>query len=297
MAEINPEENFEPSRDTKRVWRFTRKAPRIYPGLTLPGLFDTSNFTLDTALFLTVIILEIWGLVNLLSVGQFNPIYAVFLFLLDLFFAIVRHLPIGNICELKNRLVYEDDVDEQTRIQKRISRSHFTSELFAIPIILIAVFKIISFYALQGGTINGLTAGVMVSYAIAALLHIKVTGYFLFGLLTDIFWWRDHNRFLRQRDNLNINNVPNRIVSYLQHPFKSSIPLKEARFYKHSLDLISSASGANPSSSPYEYTFKTWGILFDNQLHNLITQQGTTDAKIVVAREGVRHQVIDILPK
>ncbi len=36
MHELNPSEDFEPSRDTKSLWRYTRKAPARYSGLTLP---------------------------------------------------------------------------------------------------------------------------------------------------------------------------------------------------------------------------------------------------------------------
>ena len=90
MPDLNALENFEPSLETKSVWRFTRKSPAQFGGIVLPGLFQTSHLTLDTAAFLTVIALEAWGLGNLLIVGDLSATYVVFLFLIDLVFATFR---------------------------------------------------------------------------------------------------------------------------------------------------------------------------------------------------------------
>ena len=48
--------------------------------------------------------------------------------------------------------------------------------VFALLILLVALFKVVSFYSLQGGVFNSLTAAILVSYLITWVLHISATG-------------------------------------------------------------------------------------------------------------------------
>ncbi len=291
MPKLDPEENFEPSRNIKLLWRFTHKTPKRYTGIVLPGLFDTSFFALYTALFFTVIGLEIWGLVNLLNVGA-NPVMVVFLFLIDLTLAIVRHLPAGTICELQNHLVWQEDIEERSRLEGQIARRRFLQEFCSFLILIVAIFKVISFYALQGGTFNGLTAGIMVSYLVAAWIHIRVTGSFIFAILMNLFWAIDYNQYLKKAAGQKPEDVLKKItrISYIE----SSVPLKEASVDRHILTLNNqSPTGGAPGKN--QYVLKTVGILTDRQLHAFVYSQPNTEAKIKLMREGVYHQVLNIL--
>src|SRR5262245_38480635 len=112
----NPAENFEISRDTRNAWLATRKAPATFAGLTMPGLFRTDHFPRDAVLIVIVVALELWGLACLVRVGGANPFYAVCFAAGDLLFAILRHLKVGQVQELRNRLVVSDSPDEIARI-------------------------------------------------------------------------------------------------------------------------------------------------------------------------------------
>jgi len=288
MPDLRPEENFEPSRETKTFWRFTRKSGATYAGVALPGIFETSHAVSDAALFFVVIILEVWGLANLLIVGGANPIYVVVLFILDITLAIIRHLPAGAICESRNRIVFAATADEIARLRHRITHGERFGEFISLLIALVAGVKIVSFWGLQP-EFNGLTAGIMVSYLIAALIHVRVTGYFLFSLFTEGRCWLDRRRFLDAPDEENSF----KIKAHKQHVFHCAQALKEVRVNRHAIELYNSPKAEE--SAAHRYVLKTWGVLMDHQLQALINAQADQDSIVVVAREGIKHQILNIL--
>ncbi len=64
MFELRPNEKFEPSKDVKNLWTYTRKSSFNAAGIKLPGLFITKGFDIDAAAFVAVIFLELWGTVQ-----------------------------------------------------------------------------------------------------------------------------------------------------------------------------------------------------------------------------------------
>src|SRR5215510_12366078 len=104
MNDIPAAENFEPSHQTKLVWRYSRKSPKNFAGVELPGLFKTSGFTMDAVAVVAVVALEAWGLYNFWLAGG-EILYVACFFLADLAFAIGRHLGAGPVAEYNNWLV------------------------------------------------------------------------------------------------------------------------------------------------------------------------------------------------
>lgn len=283
IVTIKPELNFEPSQITKMWWQYVRKAPTTFAGVKLPGLFQCSNFTLDTFGFMLVLVLEVWGLVNLLRVGDLNPLFVVLLFALDLLFAVCRHLPVGGICTRENRLVVVEDPVEKEQLMAEVWRLRVITRIFTLLILVIALFKAVSFQALQRGVFNGLTAAILVSYLISWVLHISATGYFLFGLFAAAFFRYDQSIFIGE-DHSRPGDLS--VTTTRRHVFHSKVPLTEVKVHKHWLRKSPQGDGL--------YELRTWGILTDDQLHALIGAQVDGEAKRQVSVQGVLHQ-LDIL--
>jgi hypothetical protein len=277
---------FEPSRNTKLLWRFTRKTPSSFASITLPGLFQTSHFTRDTACFLATIVLELWGLNNFLRAGQVALLYVAFLFLLDIALAVLRHLPLGRVGELRNRLVFERDEVEREKARHSIRLRVLVSNLFAVLIGGLAAFKVLSFSAVHP-VVDGLTLGIMTSYAFVAILHITVTGYFLAGLVTDTSLRLDRSDYIRRKD-----QSPLAIRRPVETVFETGTQMAPLALYGEEHGLY-----VSPAETPgrWRCVLRTWGVLRDQELHTLIREQQSPEAMAVLALHGVQHQVEKIL--
>ncbi len=280
MPEIYQNENFEMSVVTKRFWLYTRKFSNQYGGVTLPGLFQTRQYTFDLFLFIVIITCEIIGIINLQRVGQFNIIFVFSLFLADILFAIFAHLPKGKICRIKNQLILAEEAEEISRLKKQKKIRVFISSIFKLLIVGLALFKVLGFYFLHG-TFNGLSFLICLTYAVAAFLHIYATGYFLWETLVIIRVAFEHNKFL-SIDKKTQN--PYKTEGTFPHGFESKTPLNPATVNRHSLIQ-------DPESAD-KYILNTFGILTDRDLQNLIAQQSSRDQKSKLASECLRHQLI-----
>src|SRR5581483_5237476 len=122
-------------------------------------------------------------------------------------------------------LVIADDANEQARILASIAHRRVLSYICSFAIGVIAVVKVVSFYALQGGDFNGLTLAILLSYAVAAILHVSCTGYFLAGIATSLLIARDRRAFLAP------DRVERAHVITLQREllFHSSAAVREAK--------------------------------------------------------------------
>lgn len=290
MTEILPGEDFEPSRDTKMLWRFTRKSRSTYAGATLPGLFHTANELWDTLAFFLVVLLEVGGLASLVMVGAVNVVYAVGIFALDLVLAFFRHLPIGRIVENENRLVYEGDSNRIAALRAQIHRDHFGPAICAFGIWLLAGFKVLSFYSLQDVGVNGLTLAVLVSYGVTAFIHAHATGYFIFLILFKLRWRRDRGRYEREAGaETSRTGRANRV-----HLFEADGSLRPHEVEGHQL-VLDGANAARPApAGKAVFELRSKGLLTDRQVGAFLHFQPGVVEKSALARELVRHQV-DIL--
>lgn len=287
--------DFEPGKTAKKLWTYVRKQERTVVGITLPGLFDISHFGIDALLFVVVIALELWGLINLWMVGL--PLISIPLaFLLDLTFAIGHHIfSMGKTCVLKNRIVVAELVIRETlksdneleitsetqRLQQQyrnqIRRRKFFAGVFAILIFALSALKIVGFYGMHEA-FDVFTLAVLVSYVIVAILHVKVTGYFIFALLAEWFLRKDKGRYVRQGTGKLPSGQPNRI-SFIRTP--------------NQLTEYSVAGGHGIYKVEDGYELRTHGILTDDQLNSLVGYQ-RREAKSEVVLHGLKHQ-LDIL--
>jgi hypothetical protein len=275
MLNLDPGVDFEPSKTTKALWKWVRHGSFHVAGISVPGLFDITHFPLDCFAFTVVVALEAWGLVNFLRVGRVQLIFVVGLFLADLAFAILAHYPRGGICLRSNQLVYEYKTENVARLRKHIGRGRLYSRVFATFIILIALFKIGSFIGLAG-QFNGLVLAIVVSYAIAAVLHIISTGYFLYAILAQLFLWANRNQFDAAPADENVF----RIVDARPHKFDSTIALSTGQVDKHNLEQRDG-----------HYILNTWGVLTDRQVQAFCLLQQERDAKSTVVQECVQTQL------
>jgi len=302
MLEIT-HNDFEPGEKPKKLWTYVRKEKRTVSGVTLPGLFGIRYFGFDAPMFVLIVVLELWGLANLLYVGQFQIIYMAGAFLADFVFAIFHHVfSMGKTCVLENKIVIahllareavcgkktawvkpedkEKAIDgEAKRLEKEFRRTvtfrKVMAQVFAISIFLLAAAKVFLFYGLQD-SFDGLTVTILLSYIIVAILHVKVTGYFFFAVLAQIFLWIDEHRFIKGGQFALEPNVPN-----WRGIIKTDAELTELRVGEHA--IVNTQTG--------QYAFLTHGMLTDDELSGLIRDQRSDRAKRDVALHGLRRQI------
>lgn len=280
MLDLKASDSFEPSKDVKHLWLYTRKSFFHVAGLELPGLYTTKGFAQDAAAFVVVLFLEGWGLYNLLtaigSVSSYAVGGIVAVFLLDLTLAFVRHLPASSKCRFKNKRLLAKSPHEESDAEKPYKRIKWLSPIGSVLILVLAMGKVYLFYKLND-EITGMTASVLVSYLIAAILHITNTGYFLFGLIFSLFLTRDHNKWLDKSnpayEKLSINGTRPFTISI---PLNEKIDIKQASANDH---VIRKESGDGEET----VLLKTSGLLTDTQLIALAGKQGSDRAKRDVA--------------
>jgi hypothetical protein len=288
MHDLNPHEKFEPTQQTKKMWRFTHKSCSEAEQQEPPGLFSTTGS--DHVWFIVVLIAEVFGLWGLFVLGSAQPLYVVFLFLGDLVLAVCRHLPQGRLCQLENELdvaLLEVDVDDVgiVRLRNKISKMKTIQLICSLFIIGLAIFKVVSFYALQG-EITGIVIGVCISYAIAAAIHIRCTGYFLFAIPVSILMYRDRTLFLEGTP----RPTRTEITHYREHQFTSQVKVN-GKLEKVDLKETNSDYQSLTKCQNNQYLLKTCGVLTDQQLKNLIGGEVNNTQKKVVRREGKRVQL------
>lgn len=276
MPNIYQNEDFEMSVVAKRWWKYTRKYSNTYGGVTLPGLFQTRQYTFDLFLFLLIIACEVIGVINLIKVGNFNVVFVWSLFALDLLFAFCAHLPKGRILEMKNRFILTEDDALKANIKRQIFIRRFISITCKVVIVTIASFKVISFITLYG-VFDGISFLICITYAIAAFLHIYATGYFLFELALRIKIFFEHNAFLSHGK---VNSNPYWIKRTRPHNFISNTLLVEFQVNRHKLFKRNN-----------DYILETWGILTDEELQSIIAQQENHEQRRIIAIEGLIHQL------
>lgn len=297
MFELRPNEKFEPSKDVKNLWTYTRKSSFNAAGIKLPGLFITKGFDIDAAAFVAVIFLELWGLYSIVSSigllsteGSFNVLglaVIVALFLIDVALALLRHLPAGPECRYSNNEVLATSPQARQKLRNERGARMLLTPLCSILILGVAGIKIYGFYMLNSGEINGLTVSVLVSYLFAALLHINNTGYFLYGLAFNRKIRREYSRWSNDADDAHEYTIYGTRQYPIDIPSDEKIKIREVSAGKHQIVH----EGEPPEQ---EYLIETYGILTDRELHALVVQQRGDNAISTVARAGLRAQ-LDIL--
>ena len=270
---IDPNSNYEPSDSSKSRWLYTRKNKLHYSDITLPGLFQTYNFKVDTYMFLAVLGLEAYG-VYVLWVILPNPMFAFIGLAMDVLAAIFAHLPKKIICLAKNRLLLAEKASisftegknstYETNKQKGIIFRYRLGELFLyLVIIVLALVKILTVFsfASSAAIVPGLKILIGMIYLTTAYIHINHTGYFVFEM-----WFRYFAK--KEKQKVNFTNPE----LYLSNNIKDGIVFD--RIYKLKNDYtegrINKQSIKHDKGQIYLYN---WGILQDSELQGLVELQ------------------------
>jgi hypothetical protein len=304
MWEPIPGENFEPSVDAKDAWTFTRKSaytPAV--GMRFPGLFTTKGFDTDALAVVAVIGLEAWGLVSLVSSfglvdigGNFNWLGVggvIAAFILDVVLAIGRHLPVGRECRYENKYVLAKTEPEKMQLRIQRGQLRWLAPICAALILALAAVKIWLFYMLNEDVgITGLTASVIVSYLLAAIIHINNTGYFLAALWFNNKVKRDYRIWA------SAGSKAHEVTIYKRREFPITIPEGNEIIIRLGPVGEHLIRAGEKDKGEAHFVLETYGVLTDRGLTDLIGKQPNDDAQAIVARVGLAAQlrILDTAP-
>lgn len=275
MEEFRYDEDFMPSRTTRKQWQSTHKTPKQVDGVTLPGLFQTTYFGLHVTGFFLILILE--GLATYWSYIKGTAITAIMVSIfIDLVLALLAHLKVGTNLAYKNELIFESNTVKRQAIQYKIKSNNFFSAIFIVLILISAVFKFIWFYWVYL-VFDSAALFVLACYLIGAALHIYCTGYAWYTAFFKIRLSIEHKAYINSGGNKFkfSKNIPE-----LSLPFDTTISINETEVDRHK--LIKDSGG--------NYLFQTFGILTDKQLMTFIGRQSNAEQRRAVAINGVKHQ-------
>lgn len=203
---------FEPSPQTREAMLYVRKRQILIAGIKHPGLFGIHNFAPDSVLFLVVLILEgvgLYSFYNALEQSDTSIFTAIMatgaMFLIDLLFAFYHHrfntginakLEIDSI--LKNRQANSGANAGSLHNLDAVKSRKNKAFIFSTLLIVVAAAKFAIFYFLNEGNGEveyGVVAFMALAYLVAAIIHIKVTGYWVHAIWADWLHKRDENTF------------------------------------------------------------------------------------------------------
>jgi hypothetical protein len=272
MESFKLNENFEPSRQLKKWWRYTHKTTNPVSGtLVIPGLFQTTWYVPHFVIVIVIFGLEFWAFNKGLDEGMDSD-WVLAAIIIDVFFAIGSHLPQSTICEIKNRVFVEKDQHRLLKYGKMLRNARIWQWFFWLLIVCSAIVKI--YFVNETGADFSVLLPVCIAYSFAAILHIAATGYFLFGTIHKLWSILQHNRFSDNTGRFSHNDTPEEYLI-------GSVELIEAEQNKHKVKKKEDGN----------YYFFTKGLMTDSELSALIVRQKTENQKRIVAEKGVECQL------
>ena len=292
---------FTPSHATKKKWLLTRKRRYDAGNFKAPGFFGTDMFGTDATLFFAAVILEIVGLTAFyFYLG--NIVFAILFFVLDFILAICSHWNKGRAVVLKNQLALlspicdpdflfaEDrDMNPNGTLRTADARLHWRrfklrlfnlySGIFYFFIALLCLIKIVGFtngWAENGMDFNAIPMLIIVTYALVAVIHIFVTGYFF----SELYFRYHYNKEQGEHKLTHNYTTP----GYLVKRNVTSIPIPAPGLNSDNHHLI-------------ERKLYSFGILTDNQIQTWFNPVNLLKISIEdFTKNCIYHQMIDILP-
>lgn len=270
MPKIEKDINFKPSKSVQKLWFNSRKAEKIYGGVRLPGLYNTSGFALDAVLFFIMLFLEVLGMYNLMQVGDFAFIMAMGLIVLDVIFAIMAHANHANkIIQINNSITSADSRKQQSYKNQVNGVRKFISYIGKFGIIALAIFKIVAFQGLLGyGYFNGLSLFIIATYMVVAYIHLYHTGYFLFENIASIAFNRQKSKFIKDGINFGVSDD-----KPLKHDFDTTKTFREFSVNKRRLYLNPNKNKSPESESKNYYILESIGIFDDDDVSMFVNHQ------------------------
>ena len=273
--------DYHPSGTILRLFLHTGKSGTnmLAPGLI--GTYGSAEFC-----FYIALVAEAWGLLALWSASQFNPMFAVFLFLIDLVGALLAHCLAPKICIVRNLLLFNAPVSPGTWqalvIAGQITKTRWIlTWLGRILIIGLAVWKCIAMHSVRsnfGGGSLPLFLTVIAAYVMAARAHLTYTRYAFFEMLQRFLWNREKAKFVRalQIGDESVAGWPRRNV----WEFDSHVPLTECKFGRWDQHRLVSVGETR-------YDLITRSILTDEDIFAL--------GKLAGAHTGISSETIKVL--
>lgn len=271
---FDPNHNFEPSKQAKEAWLYTKKSTANFAGVQLPGLFQSVGYSVQMAAFIGILILE--GIPTYLGydngVNITGILAAIFI---DIMLAILSHWWHDKVCLFENELIVENNPVRKEFLKRQVSKYKLRGYFFYFIILMSAAFKFYIFFEVYA-TMDTTSIFVLSCYLLGALLHIGYTGYFFYTSVYNYKMQKENDKFIIS------NGIQFGITGSLEQPIETAnVELKETSAGKHK--IIKKADN--------KYYFVTYGVLLDNELAALIGVQPTV-AQTIVAREGLKHQLL-----
>jgi hypothetical protein len=303
---LRPDENFAPSSGVRNQWLHTPKHQKSIAGITDYGLFETYRFERCIIALIAIIVVEaiafgIFFQEVISNTKVKNPNQIIFLVLalivVDFILALASHKDQDKICLIHNLIMVEDDpliiqalqdgpIDRQNPIHgitKSLSFYNSTKNIFRFIIYLFAAVKIAAFAGYhnpQGGSrFDGTFWFISVLYLLAGYLHVTFTGYLYYVWTFRRNVKREHDIYVSsrgQRFSYNRNARHERLIE---------TPIGLILANQGDQEIRKDATNANM------YRLTTLGILTDTELNYLVSCQENSDQKVILHRQGKRHQI------
>ena len=263
---------FEPSTQTREAMLYVRKKPMLISGISHPGLFGVHAYTVDWVMFILVLILEAIGLYafyNALEQSDTSIFTAMMatgaMFLVDLVSAFYHHrfftginskLEIESV--LASKKVGTDANLSMQNNQDMVRGRKNKAFIFSMLLILFAALKFGIFYMLNEGNGEieyGVIAFMALAYLVAAIIHIKVTGYLVHAVWANWLYGRDEKKF--KSSNGTICRATEYTIELEHHPeYADGLSVRT-----HEVVKVIPAGTKKPT-----YLLKSTGILMDKDI-------------------------------
>lgn len=273
--EFDLDERFEPTSITKKWGMYTHKSKHISAGMTLPGFFQTTNFTFHLIGFFSVFLLE--GIAIAWSFEEGSGVAIILgLAFFDIFLAIMAHRKHADIALHRNIILYSKG-PVKTKYEVELTSKINYRNFFYFLIVASALAKFYFFFSIYM-VFDAISLLILFLYLLGGILHISCTGYAVFSLIFYRKINKDRSLFIKSGGNENRYDIN----KPFEHPIEVSDNVKLYPVIVDQLQRIIERDGV--------YYFQTNGILNDRQLRNMISNQQTDNSKRIVALEGIKHQ-------
>jgi hypothetical protein len=164
---FDPTHNFEPSKQAKEAWLYTKKSTANFAGVQLPGLFQSVGYSVQMAAFIGILILE--GIPTYLGyengVNITGILAAIFI---DIMLAVLSHWWHDKVCLFENALVVENNPVKKEFLKRQVSKYKLRGYLFYFIILMSAAFKFYIFFEVY--TTMDTTSIFVLSFSLSLLI-------------------------------------------------------------------------------------------------------------------------------
>ena len=298
--------DYQPSAENLKRYLHTGKFGRRS---SLPGLIGTHGLALP--MFMIALAAEAVGLLLLWNASQFNPMFAVLLFGVDLSLALLAHASARGVCLQRNLILLNDPIDPGSPEGLAIGRLvpmwvKIVTWSGRAGIVGLAVFKGMAMqsYRVPDDPASGpVFLVVILAYIVAAFIHLTYTGDALADMWRGYWCQREKSNYENDLAREHPQHVPGWPLMYLwQFMTEAVLNLTDFGYggAHHKLALVQEWNKEQGRYVPvvengkYKYEIITKGTLMDVDITDLFARQGNTPdrqrACSVLRRECISMQ-------